>query len=190
MKLKLCMFAIYRTATSLQRTNNLNPRTRWYPVLDESNWMKSTYFTIHPGKNPPQNGCRLHIFHILHFPNSTGLFTKPTGRHYTKYRFSPNIVPLLDGCGHASKVPLYALFHPQPCSHYRVTYRDLQDVVSILLGFSGLPKWRYVLTSGKVCGCHLVRSSCSPTYTNKIYTTKYVLHQQIYDETFAKKQIE
>ena len=32
-----------------------------------------------------------HWFHILHFPNSTGLFTKPTCRHYTKYRFSPDI---------------------------------------------------------------------------------------------------
>jgi hypothetical protein len=32
-----------------------------------------------------------HQFHILHFPNSTGLFTKPTGHHYTKYRFSPDI---------------------------------------------------------------------------------------------------
>ena len=53
--------------------------------------MKSTYFTIHPGKNPPQNGCRLHIFHILHFPNSTGLFTKPTGHRYTKYWFSLDI---------------------------------------------------------------------------------------------------
>jgi hypothetical protein len=30
-------------------------------------------------------------FHILHFPKSTGLFTKPTGRHYTKYRSSPDI---------------------------------------------------------------------------------------------------
>jgi hypothetical protein len=34
-----------------------------------------------------------HRFHILHFPNSTGLFTKPTGRHYTKHRFSPDIAP-------------------------------------------------------------------------------------------------
>ena len=33
-----------------------------------------------------------HRFHILHFPNLTGLFTKPTGRHYTKYPFSPDIV--------------------------------------------------------------------------------------------------
>ena len=32
-----------------------------------------------------------HRFHILHFPNSTGLFTKPTGRHYTKYQYSPDI---------------------------------------------------------------------------------------------------
>ena len=32
-----------------------------------------------------------HRFHILHFPNSTGLFTKPTGHHYTKYQFSPDI---------------------------------------------------------------------------------------------------
>jgi hypothetical protein len=29
-------------------------------ILDESNWMKSIYLTIHPGNNaPPQNGCRL-----------------------------------------------------------------------------------------------------------------------------------
>jgi hypothetical protein len=32
-----------------------------------------------------------HRFHILHSPNSTGLFTKPTGRPYTKYWFSPDI---------------------------------------------------------------------------------------------------
>ena len=96
MKQKLCMFVIHQTATNLQQTNNLNPRTIRYPVLDESNWMKSAYFTIYPGKNPPpQNGCRFfflkHRCHILHFPNSTGLFTKPTDRHYTKYRFSPDI---------------------------------------------------------------------------------------------------
>ena len=30
-------------------------------------------------------------FHILHFLDSTGLFTKPTSRHYTKFRFSPDI---------------------------------------------------------------------------------------------------
>jgi hypothetical protein len=32
-----------------------------------------------------------HRFHILHFPNSTGVFTKPTGRHYIEYRFSRDI---------------------------------------------------------------------------------------------------
>ena len=32
-----------------------------------------------------------HRFHILHFPNSTGLSTKPTGHYYTKYRFSLDI---------------------------------------------------------------------------------------------------
>ena len=31
-----------------------------------------------------------HRFHILPFPNSTGLFTKPTGCHHTKHRFSPD----------------------------------------------------------------------------------------------------
>jgi hypothetical protein len=32
-----------------------------------------------------------HRFHILHFPNSTRLFTKPTARHHTEYRFSSDI---------------------------------------------------------------------------------------------------
>ena len=32
-----------------------------------------------------------HRFYILHIPNATGLFRKPTGSHYTKYRFSPDI---------------------------------------------------------------------------------------------------
>ena len=103
MKQKLRLFAIHRTATSQKQTDYLNPRTRWYPALDESNWIKFTYFTIHSGENPPpQNGCRLkyvclffcfkkHRFHILHFLNSTGLFTIPTSRHYTKYRFSLDI---------------------------------------------------------------------------------------------------
>jgi hypothetical protein len=60
MKQKIRMLAIHQTATSLQLTNNLNPRTRWYPNLDKPNWMKSAYFTIHLGKNPPpQNGCQL-----------------------------------------------------------------------------------------------------------------------------------
>jgi hypothetical protein len=60
--------------------------------------MKFTYFIINPGKNPPQNGCRLKSVLFLkalvsHPPlsQSTGLFTKPIGRHYTKYWFSPDI---------------------------------------------------------------------------------------------------
>jgi hypothetical protein len=61
--------------------------------------LKFAYFTIHAGKNPPpQNGCRLKSIFFSkapvshpHFPNSTGLFTKPTGRHYTKYWFSLDI---------------------------------------------------------------------------------------------------
>jgi hypothetical protein len=88
MKQKLHLFVIHQTATSLQRMDNLNPRTMWYLTLDESNRMKSAYFTIHVK----------HRFHILHFPHSTGLFTKPTGCHYTKYRFSPDI-------GHGRSLP-------------------------------------------------------------------------------------
>ena len=50
-------------------------------------------------QKPPQNGCWLKsvfwfkalVSHPPH-PNSTGLFTKPTGRHYTKDRFSQDIV--------------------------------------------------------------------------------------------------
>jgi hypothetical protein len=103
MKQKLRLFAIHQTATNLQWTDNLNPRTRWYPVLDESNRTKSA----------SHNSSRVKIrllkvvaswnpfflestgFHILHFPNSTGLFTKPTGHHYTKHRFSPDIAPIV-----------------------------------------------------------------------------------------------
>jgi hypothetical protein len=60
MKHKLRLFAIHQTATSLQWSDYPNPRTRWYPALDESNRMKPAYFTIHLGKNPPpQNVCWL-----------------------------------------------------------------------------------------------------------------------------------
>ena len=63
MKQKLRLFVIHQTATSLKRTGNLNPRTRWYPTQDESNRMESAYFIIHPGKiSLPQNGCRLKSF--------------------------------------------------------------------------------------------------------------------------------
>ena len=98
------MFAIHQIVTNLHWAYNLKSRTRRYSTLDESNRMKPAYLTFHPGKNPPpQIGCRLksvfftfkkHRFHILHFPNSTRLFTKPTGRHYTKYRFSRTLAYL------------------------------------------------------------------------------------------------
>jgi len=65
-------------------------QTGWNPPISQFVWVK------------PSSSKRLldeiqffflnHRFHILHFLNSTGLFTKPTGRHYTKYRFSPDIV--------------------------------------------------------------------------------------------------
>ena len=46
----------YKHATDIEP----NPRTKSYPALDELNRMKSAYFTIHPGQNPPpQNDCRL-----------------------------------------------------------------------------------------------------------------------------------
>jgi hypothetical protein len=60
--------------------------------------MKSAYFTIHPGKNPPpQNGCRLksviflkHRVHISTFPTQPDF----SQNHYTKYWFSPDIASL------------------------------------------------------------------------------------------------
>jgi hypothetical protein len=68
MKQKLRMLAIHQTATSLQRTYNLNSRTKSYLVLDESKHMKPVYFTIHPGKIPsPQNGCRLNLLFFYYF---------------------------------------------------------------------------------------------------------------------------
>ena len=38
----------------------------------------------------------------------------------------------------------------------------------------------------KVHGCYSIRSSCSPASTDQIWTTKLVLHYQIYDEAPAK----
>jgi hypothetical protein len=71
MKQKLRLFVIHQTAASLQRTNNLDPRSNRHPALDESNRMESTYFIVHPGKNPPpQNGCRLKAGFFLKAPFS------------------------------------------------------------------------------------------------------------------------
>ena len=82
MKQKLRLFDIHQTTTSLRRTHNLNPRTKWYPGLDESNRMKSTYFIIQPAKNPPpQNGCRL---------KSRFFFFKSTGFTSSTFPIQPN----------------------------------------------------------------------------------------------------
>ena len=44
-----------------------------------------------------------HRFHVLHFPNSTGLFAQPTGRrHHTKHWFSPRTLP---GCSFTLESP-------------------------------------------------------------------------------------
>ena len=60
-------------------------------------------------KPSSSDGCHLksffllfkHWFHILYFPNSTRLSTKPTSHHYTKYQFSLDIAlcwVYLHGC--------------------------------------------------------------------------------------------
>lgn len=41
----------------------------------------------------------------------------------------------------------------------------------------------YNVCASKVCGCDLVRLSCSPSFVDHIYVFKIVLHYQIYDET-------
>ena len=78
MKQKLCMFAIHQTAISLQRVDNLNRRTIWCLALDESNRMKSAYFTILLSKNPPpHNGCQLKSDFLFFVIKNTG-FTSST----------------------------------------------------------------------------------------------------------------
>jgi hypothetical protein len=59
-----------------------------------------------------------HQFHILHFPNSTGLFTKQTGRHYTKYQFSPDIGVCLSFVQHKSLYNPYNSIFSQPDTEF------------------------------------------------------------------------
>ena len=68
-------------------------QTRWNPPISQFIQVKILLLKMVAGWN---SFFLKHRFHILHFPNSTGLFTKPTGGHYTKYRFSPDIVRRLD----------------------------------------------------------------------------------------------
>jgi hypothetical protein len=75
------MFAIHQTATSLQRTNDLNPRTKGYPTLDESNRIEIRLFHNSSGKNsPPQNGCQL----------KSVLFFKDTGFTSSTFSIQPD----------------------------------------------------------------------------------------------------
>jgi hypothetical protein len=99
MKQKLRLFVIYQIATSLQRTNNINPRTRWIKpdeirlFHNPSGWKSSSSKWL-PVEIRFFFSKKKHRCHILHFPNLSRLFTKPTGHHYTKYRFYPDIGPV------------------------------------------------------------------------------------------------
>ena len=50
---------------------------------------------------------------------------------------------------------------------------------------SFVPVFREML-GNKVCGCYSVHFSCPLTYDIHTCSTKFVLHQQTYDETYAK----
>ena len=67
-------------------------QTGWNSPVSQFTHVKILLLKMVDGWNPNFFNLEKHRFHILHFPNSTRLFTKPTGRHYTKYRFSPDIV--------------------------------------------------------------------------------------------------
>ena len=129
MKQKLCLFAIHQTSTSVQQTYNLNPKTRWYLALGESNRMKSAYFIIHPGKNPPpQNGFWLKSILFLktlasHPPLSqfNRTFHNPTGRHYTNFWISPDI-------GWAPPLPRL-LTARSSCPHLRLSFFSLVTIL-------------------------------------------------------------
>jgi hypothetical protein len=92
------MFVIHQTATSLQRTDNLNPRIEWYTALDESNRMKSAYFAIHLGKNPPpQNDCRLRSVLFLKAPVSHPPFSQFNRTFHKTNRPPWYEIPVLPG---------------------------------------------------------------------------------------------
>ena len=80
MKQKLRLFAIHQTTTNLQRTNNLNPRTRWYPTLDESNWM-----------NPPiSQFIRVKILLLKMVAGWNPFFFKSTGFTSSTFPIQPD----------------------------------------------------------------------------------------------------
>jgi hypothetical protein len=65
-------------------------QTGWNPPISQFIWVKILLLKEVVGWNL-FFFFKKHRFHILHFPNSTGHFTKPTSWHYTKYRTSPDI---------------------------------------------------------------------------------------------------
>ena len=65
-------------------------QTRWILPISQFIPVNITLLKIVAGWSP--FFFEKHRFHTLHFPNSTRLVTKPTGRHYTKYRLSPDTV--------------------------------------------------------------------------------------------------
>ena len=86
-----------------------------------------------------------HRFHILHFPNSTGLFTKPTGRHYTKWRFSPDIA-LDDGSAPDTRDSL----REHHISRFSLETNIVEDIIrskkkkSVIESHVGLMLWAWV----------------------------------------------
>jgi hypothetical protein len=85
-----------------------------------------------------------HRFHILHFPNSTGLSIKPTGRHYTKYWFSPDIVALnswtfeREMCGYSLKEDWFSCMTILASKAF-VSCKAIDNLVSC--GGSAITKW-------------------------------------------------
>ena len=97
--------------------------------------MKSTYFTIHPGKNPPQNGCRLTsvYFESTGFTSSTlpiqpdfsqnqpAAITLNTGSPRTLHQYSFQSLSRIDaieecrrGCQDIEALPTSHMTTPYP----------------------------------------------------------------------------
>ena len=100
---------------------------------------------------------KMHQFHILHFPNSTGVFTKPTSRHCTKYRFSPDIGTLN---------PYPSVFQVQRVTCWQLSVFHYQIGVGILYSSKlvGIPLLKSWTSTG--CSLNSTRSPCSSLYVN------------------------
>ena len=97
--MRTCLGVLHVLLCIYSKIHHVIYSTGWYLALDESNRMKSAYFTSHPSKFPPPqmvNGWNPFCFFkapVSHPPFSqfNWTFRKATGRHYTKYWFSPDI---------------------------------------------------------------------------------------------------